>query len=236
MPVTGNNGDDQVYIGSSHSIGLSFYDEQDNQIQIQSTNIGLNITRIQNGSNVPFQYMNVASLIVIAEINQFVTFNFTTISQNYSIHIEIKPDNFSYTNGYFVFVKYGQLPVYNSTDQLFDKWYMLCPSDLQTDGTDSFFMIFANMSESKGFTGLIGYGIREMTKNESAQYCPANYLNIPPLLNQINYTQNFSIRSYTSGCYYFDLAQFLWSSYGLEVMNCTNTKQTCCFSSFEYSK
>ena len=69
------------------------------------------------------------------------------------------------------------------------------------------------MSSNKNFDKNVGMGIRELTILENSTLCSLerNQRNMsrPPILNRdisLNYTlrNNFEIRIYSSGCYYFD--------------------------------
>ena len=90
------------------------------------------------------------------------------------------------------------------------------------------------MSQVNGFKGFVGYSIRELNENEVYLYCLNNNLSeivsIPLTQNQINFTDDFLIRTYTSGCYYYDTSTGIWSSNGMEVYEDTSLEQTHCMS------
>jgi hypothetical protein len=52
------------------------------------------------------------------------------------------------------------------------------------------------------------FGIRELNVTEFATYCPNNASvtnsSIPITNNPVDFTSNYYIRVYTSGCYYMD--------------------------------
>ena len=102
-----------------------------------------------------------------------------------------------------------------------------------TLNNESFFLFFQNMTEINGFKGFVGYGIRELDSNETSLYC-SNAALIPqtfPLIHtQVNFTSDFMIRTYTSGCYFFDTETGKWSSNGIENFYDTNMQQTHCTS------
>ena len=89
------------------------------------------------------------------------------------------------------------------------------------------------MTQVNGFKGFVGYSIRELDSNEIINYCPnslsLNTLPIPTQ-NQTNFTSNFMIRTYSSGCYYYDVDTGKWSSYGIDVYADTNLTHTHCSS------
>ncbi len=91
------------------------------------------------------------------------------------------------------------------------------------------------MTQVNGFKGFVGYSIRELDANEVAVYCTQNTskdLNPTLLLVQkrVNFTSDFLIRTYTSGCYYYDIETGKWSSNGMEIYEDTNLEQTHCSS------
>jgi len=53
---------------------------------------------------------------------------------------------------------------------------------------------------------------------------------LPLTENKTNFTTDFKIRTYSSGCYYFDTDSGKWKSDGMEILEDTNLKQTHCFS------
>ena len=90
------------------------------------------------------------------------------------------------------------------------------------------------MSQINGFKGFVGFSLRELNSNELNSFCINNNKNTSssfPLINtQVNFTCDFLIRSYSSGCYYYDVATGKWSSDGLEILYDTNLQHTHCLS------
>ena len=97
----------------------------------------------------------------------------------------------------------------------------------------SFYLFFQNTTEVNGFKGFVGYGLRELDLNETNFYCTDTKYRSEILLTQtrVNFTTDFMIRSYSSGCYYYDLDTGKWSSYGMQINEDSNTEQTHCSSS-----
>ena len=89
-----------------------------------------------------------------------------------------------------------------------------------------------NSAQTKGYTGLVTFGIRELNQTEHYLYCDNNetiLTNEPPLIiNYLNFTNDFLLRVFTSGCYYFNNNDNTWSSYGLEVLSTTTLDYTYC--------
>ena len=61
-------------------------------------------------------------------------------------------------------------------------------------------------------------------------YCSSAAITSPPITNhQYNFTANYQLRIYTSGCYYLN-ENNQWKSDGLVVGSRTNYDETHCFS------
>ena len=88
------------------------------------------------------------------------------------------------------------------------------------------------MSQVDGYKGLVGYSLRELDLSEINFYCPNINKSISSSIlfiqNQTNFTSDFMLRSYSSGCYYYDVLTGKWSSYGMDIYEDTNLKQTHC--------
>jgi hypothetical protein len=107
---------------------------------------------------------------------------------------------------------------------------------MQTLNNESFYSFFQNVTQINGYKGFVGYGIRELNSSEFDFYCLRNhsltYIKSFPLIQvQINFTSDFFIRTYTSGCYYYDTDSGKWFPDGMSLLNETNIQQTHCSSS-----
>jgi hypothetical protein len=61
------------------------------------------------------------------------------------------------------------------------------------------------------------FGLRELNSTEIVQYCWNFSIINPPITNQrFNFTSNYELRIFTSGCYYLD-SNNNWQSDGLIV-------------------
>ena len=124
MAVSGHNGNNETLVGLSASIGLTIYDENVNEIQVKNSKelIEIFISRdIHLDNSYKFQLVNAS------QIKDFFMFNsFNVTSQNASIHIELKV--LTPVVGYFMILKYGHVPIVNSTYSEYDSFKLLCPS------------------------------------------------------------------------------------------------------------
>ena len=102
------------------------------------------------------------------------------------------------------------------------------------DPSVSYHVFFQNMTQVNGYKGFVGYSIRELSSNEINQYCPnKTKLDKPPSIQaRVNFTSDFMLRTYSSGCYSYDVNSGKWSSNGMDVYEDTNLTQTHCISNF----
>lgn len=76
---------------------------------------------------------------------------------------------------------------------------------------------------------MVGLGLRELNNTELIELCSNSTLpNKPPLNFKSNFSADFGIRVFTSGCYYIDKTSGVWSSYGINVLPDTNYTHTHC--------
>ena len=95
---------------------------------------------------------------------------------------------------------------------------------------ETYFQISINQSIINGFKGFIGFGIREMNTFEFELYCSGNNSNTKiPLSNNItNFTSDFSLRIFSSACYFYDPQNGKWQSDGVQIMEDSNIHYTHC--------
>ena len=125
MAVSGHNGNNETFIGMSASIGLTFYDQNINLVDIPQTIIPIRLL-IKRDPNIPqhtFQYVNATQIQLSS---YFLSNAFNLISNNASIHIELKPLNWSI--GYLIVMKLGYIPIINSSYVDLTSFSIFCPS------------------------------------------------------------------------------------------------------------
>jgi hypothetical protein len=89
------------------------------------------------------------------------------------------------------------------------------------------------MTQINGFKGFVGYGLRELNPNETEFYClnSKNKISLSPQTqNRVNFTSDLMLRSYTSGCYYYDTETGKWSSNGMDIYEDSNFEMAHCVS------
>ncbi|CAF1473458.1 unnamed protein product [Adineta ricciae] len=140
-----------------------------------------------------------------------------------SIHMEMKPLNLSL--GYLLVYKFDSSPVLNSSMSEIDHWSLFCPSNLTINNMYTYFI---NNQLTNNHKSLI-FGLRELNSTEISQYCTTPPVNPPITDAPFDFTSDYELRLYTSGCYYLD-SNNQWQSDGLIVGSLTNTNETECFS------
>ncbi|CAF4055957.1 unnamed protein product [Adineta steineri] len=111
---------------------------------------------------------------------------------------------------------------------LIDGWTIFCPFNLTNDDT---YRYFIDNQQTPGHQSLI-FGIRELNSTEMNNYCLNNSsinTSLPITDEPFNFTSNYELRIYTSGCYYLD-ENNNWKSDGLIVGSLTNHYETECLS------
>jgi hypothetical protein len=205
----------QANTNLSTSISVSILDQYGNEIPIQtnlSNPIEILIPRDPNLIISSMILQNVLSLNSNTH-NQIFNLHYVNITSTLtvSIHFEIHPLN---TNLAYLFIyKFDQSPRLNSSINQTDGWTLLCPSNLTNE---SIYTYFADNQQTAGHQSVI-FGLRELNSTEVIDYCSQSQITNPPITDKrFNFTSNYELRLYTSGCYYLD-ANNNWQSDGLIV-------------------
>lgn len=241
--ISGFNSRNETHTGTSKGLELSFLDQYGNVIQVENllTSIELWIPRTPTDEEDRYQTVNTTNITVSADLQIFPN-SMNISSTNASLHIQIVPEVFDVA--YLVLLKRGSTPFIGRNKSSYDYWKVLCPgssdiywvNDNITGTNDTFYSIFRNMSWVNGYKGMIGYGIRELTASEQSSYCGVSNASFipdtPPVypdsLNSTRFRRSFRIKTYTSGCYYYNTNTGKWSNIGMEIFADTNLFMTHC--------
>ncbi|CAF1681113.1 unnamed protein product [Adineta ricciae] len=170
--------------------------------------------------------MNLQNVTSIS--NLLFSFSYVNITNSIpiSIHFEIQSLNSSLS--YLFIYKFDQKPQLNSSINEIDGWNLFCSNKHLTN--ENLYKYFLDNDQTLNHQSLI-YGIRELNLTEYQNYCLNNSsLNQIPIRDETsNFTSNYFIRIYTSGCYYLD-ENYQWKSDGLKVGSLTNHYETECYS------
>lgn len=241
MAVSGFNGKNETYIGTSLGLELSFLDQYGKEIPIKNliTPIEIWVPRKSSAEEDKYQYVNTSNVTVNHTLQIFPN-SMNVSSTNASVHIQIMPQDFA-SVAYLVLVKFGSTPFIARNRSSYDYWKVLCPgssdiysvNDTLTGTNDTYYLVFMNMSQVNGFKGMVGYGIRELSSSEKATYCnvasmPSKPPVFPSSLNYTTFAQDFWVKTYTSGCYYYNSSTGKWSNQGMEIFPDTTLFKTHC--------
>ena len=193
----------------SRSISFSLFDSNGNEISLDYP-IEIFIPRDPNRILPPMILQNVTSR---QQLFNFHYVNITTIL-SISVHIEIEPLNLSVS--YLLIYEFDKIPQLNEIDG----WTVFCPSN--------FHSFFVDNEQTRNHQSLV-FGLRELNSSEMVSYCSNNNSQLnPPITNQrVNFSSNYKLRVYSSGCYFLD-ENNQWNDQGLRVGNRTNHDQTHC--------
>lgn len=183
----------------STTISLAMFDQNGNEISPMinmSDPITLTIPRDPNLVIPPMILQNVTSLNSTRH-NQSFYYHYMNITSSFSVsaHIEFRPLDTNLT--YLLIYRLDDMPRWNQLDG----WTIFKPSNLSTEGTYNYFI---DNQETTGHRSVL-FGIRELTSTELVQFRSKSSSTNPPILNgKLNFSSDYELRLYTSGCYYLD--------------------------------
>jgi len=192
----------------SRSVSLSMADQNGNPIEImipRDPNLVIPTMILQNvtsNDSTPHQ-----QLFNLHYVN-------LTSSLSISIHIEIEPLQTNNNIVYLLIYKFDKIPQLNDSTSQIDGWTILNSSN---------FNYFLDNQQTRNHHSFV-FGLRELNPSEIVTETK------PPITNQkFNFTSNYQLRIFASGCYYLD-ENNQWKDDGLRVGPLTNYNQTQCFS------
>ena len=202
----------------SRSISFSLFDSNGKEISLDYP-IQIFIPRDPNRIIPPMILQNITSSTLHQQLFNLHYVNITTIL-SISVHIEIEPANFSVA--YLLIYKFDQIPQLNQSIYQIDGWSILCPKN--------FHLFYVDNEKTRNHQSLV-FGLRELNSSEMVSYCSNNNSQLnPPITNQrVNFSSNYKLRVYSSGCYFLD-ENNQWNDRGLRVGNLTNHDRTHCLS------
>ncbi|CAF4796845.1 unnamed protein product, partial [Rotaria socialis] len=169
----------------------------------------------------PMTLYNVTSLRDSKQQFYFHLINITQLNENLtvSLHVEMRPSNQKLS--YLLIFKFDSEPPLNIEINDIDGWYLLCSSNIASDGIHTYFI---NNNRTAGRQSIV-FGFRELSSNELCSYD----LLTPPISDKpFHFSSDYELRTFTSACYYLD-SNNDWQSDGLLVGPMTNHYQTQCF-------
>jgi len=219
MALTGLNGNNETKIGFSNTMSLTVYDNQLNEIRIKNLREPIEIY-IPNDPVIvnpllQFQYVNVENKSRPVIVNSLVN-NLKDVA----ITIDLKP--FDDQISYLVIVKLGY---YLPSFQNHDFFFVLCSNkNLVYKNNQRVYSLFLSKLQLSNHQGKILYAITELNEKGFMHYCSNETTALSPFsfsseFTSANFSDNFEIIAYSSGCYYMDRQSGKWKADGLNVTN-----------------
>jgi hypothetical protein len=212
----------------SRSVTFSILNSSGNEIPFQ-TNLSDPIELIiSRDPNLVLPSMSLQNVTLTTDHLLF-NLHYVNLSQSnnnlaFSLHFEMHP--LSTTLAYLLIYKFDSSPQLNSSINQIDGWTLFCPLNLTNESIYTYMM---NNQITLGHQSVI-FGLRELNASEIDDFCSNQSINNPPISDQpLNFSSNYELRTYTSGCYSLD-SNKQWQSNGLIVGPLTNHFQTQCFS------
>ncbi|CAF1222396.1 unnamed protein product, partial [Adineta steineri] len=177
---------------------------------------------------IPSMYLQNVTSINSTINNLLFNYHYINITSSLPISVHFEIHSLNRSLAYLFIYKFDQTPQLNSSINIIDGWTMFCPSNLTND---DIYRYFIDNQQTPGHQSLI-FGIRELNSTEINNYCLNNSsinTSLPITDQPFNFTSNYELRIYTSGCYYLD-ENNNWKSDGLIVRSLTNLYQTECLS------
>ncbi|CAF1525116.1 unnamed protein product, partial [Adineta ricciae] len=212
----------------SRSISFSIFDQNQNEISIQTTNnqsIGIIIPRDPN-LIIPSMILQNVTATNSTPNNLIFDLHYLNLTAvlPFSVHWEVQPLDTSLA--YLFIYRFDQIPKLSSSVKQIDGWTLFCPENFTNS---SVYTYYVDNQQTAGHQSVI-FGLRQLDATEIIQHCSNISLTAPPITDHpINFTSDYRLRIYTSCCYYLDENQ-QWQSDGLIVGPLTNHDQTQCYS------
>ncbi|GAB1597495.1 polycystic kidney disease protein 1-like 2 [Argonauta hians] len=211
----------------SGTMGIHFKSGGNEEISIQNTEEPIEIIIPRE---ITFRAPKAQFVDPVLVKNETLFFHtFWANNTNSSLHIEIKPDNASVQ--LLVFVRFNNTP--NITTKEWD-YFQMVPSrmDLAVNYSEGNwpnpYMVFVSDKIVGNFTGRVYVGVRQLDEDEMDLYDDnATIPDFKPKTGQ--FTTNYTLRTFTSGCLYFKESITDWVTDGCYVGYHTNINQTQCF-------
>ena len=196
----------------STSLSLTLTDEFGRELPVHSNGIELIIPRDINLVLPPMTLQNVSSFVADHTNNPQFNLHFISIAQlnpniSVSVHFQLRPLNLHL--GYLVIYRFDDIPRLSSAINQTDGWSLLCPS------SEGLFTVFIDNQQTANHQSMI-FGVRELDSSELISHCSNGSLTAPITDRPFNFSANYELRTFTSGCYYSDPNR-QWQSEGLLV-------------------
>ena len=203
---------DQIQTNLSRMISLSILDSNGNSIDVKTSRNNPFIIFIPHDRSIQHPSMSLQNVTMMTNLSLFNYHFLSLISkQNQSIHLEF--ESLNETLSYLFVYRFDFLPIYNRSHQLIDGSFLFCSTI-----NSSTYKFYLDNEQTFGHRSIF-FGIGELNNSEVKQFCLSNQSNVTYFRDneQRNFTSNYFVRLFQSGCFYFDDDQNRWKSDGLRV-------------------
>jgi len=206
----------------STSVSFSIVDQNGKPISIKTKETNPIEIFIPRDPNLQIPSMILQNVTNLTQHKQLFNLHYSNITNPLSVSVHFEFRSLNLSPCYLLIYKFDGIPQLNSSLNQIDGWTTICPSN-QNIST-----FFIDNQQTRGHQSIV-FGLRELNSNESTIFCSNSQQTNPPITNQrFNFSSNYELRIYLSGCYYFD-EHNQWKDDGLRVGPLTNLFQTQCF-------
>ena len=212
MERLSSHSSDQIQTNLSRMISLSILDSNENLIDVKTSRNDPFSIFIPHDRSIQRPSMSLQNVTTMTNLSLFNYHFMSLISkQNHSIHFEFESLNNNLS--YLFIYRFDLLLIYNRSHQLIDGSFLFCSSKRNS----SMYKFYLDNEQTFGHRSIY-LGVGELNDSEVEQFCSSNQSNVTYLRDgeQRNFTSNYFLRLYQSGCFYLD-DQNRWKSDGLRV-------------------
>lgn len=193
------NAESQPNTNLSTSISLAITDQNGNEVSLITDANNPIMIMIPRDPNliVPSMILQDVTSLNFTQNNQSFHYHYINITSAFSIsaHIEFHPLNINLS--YLFIYRLDNLPQWNQ----FDGWTIFTPLNLTAENTYRYFIDNQQTTDHRS----VLFGIRELNATEILSFrAKSSSKNLPIIDRKLNFTSNYELRLYTSGCYYLD--------------------------------
>ena len=194
----------------SRLVSLSLFDADGNDVEVKTSPNDPFVFWIPHDRSFHPPEMSLQNVTSLTNLSLF-NYHFVSLNphENHSFHFEFRSLN---ANLSYLFVyRFDLLPIYNRSHQLADGSVLFCASS--SDASN----FYLDNEQTFGHRSIF-IGVGELNQTEVEAFCSPNRSNqtFQRDDDRRNFTSNYFLRLFQSGCFYFD-AQHQLKSAGLRV-------------------
>ena len=198
----------------SRTISLSLLAENGAEVSIKTSPNDPFVVVIPNDPEVFQPEMFVQSVASASNLSLFNN-HYVPLTPSKPASIQLEFQSLNRNLSYLLVYRFDQLPIFNTSVSLIDGGTLFCSTN-QNSSSSSSFQYHINDEQTVDHHSFI-FSLRELNASEVKQFCRNNSNSTLPRTDQrINFTADYRLRLYQSGCYYLN-ANNQWKSDGMRV-------------------